>query len=140
MFEALTWDSQFFNRRIGAMKGPWVPEAVSADVSDARARGYDYLTARPPVGDAAAVRALERSGFYLTDIGVTWSSSIDQYSRGQANGAGSAREATEADLPWLREAAATLFVQSRFYHDPFYSTAAANRMHSARIETSRCWI
>ena len=136
MFEPLTWDSQFFNRRIGAMKGPWIPAAVSADVNEARAHGYDYLTARPPVDDAAAVRALEQAGFYLTDIGVTWSSSIDQYSRGPANGAGSSRAATEADLPWLRDAAATLFVQSRFYHDPFYSTAAANRMHSAWIENS----
>lgn len=136
MFEPLTWDSDFFKRRIGTVKGPWTRDTIAADVAKARSSGFDYLTARPPVDDAAAVRAVEQSGFYLTDVGVTWSSRVDDYLRRHDGGAGSARAAGESDLPWLRDAAMTLFAQSRFYHDPFYSTAAANRMHAAWIENS----
>jgi ribosomal protein S18 acetylase RimI-like enzyme len=136
MLEPLAWDSTFFNRRIGAVKGPWTEAAVGADVAAARAQGYDYLTARPPVDDAAAVRAVEQAGFYLTDIGVTWSSNVDRYLGENPAADGGIRAAAEGDLEWLRPSASALFVQSRFYHDPFYSAAAANRMHAAWIENS----
>ena len=136
MFEPLAWDSDFFKRRIAAVKGPWTREAVASDVHQARSAGYDYLTARPPADDAAAMRAVEESGFYLTDIGVTWATNVGQYLRRRDDPAGRARTATESDLPWLRDAATALFTQSRFYHDPFYSPVAANRMHAAWIENS----
>lgn len=137
MLEPLTWDSEFFGRKIGAVVSTWTPESVHHDLAAARAEGYDYLISRPPVEDAAAIRALEQAGFYLTDLGVTWSTSVGGYLAEVDRGAtGAARPATEADIPWLSRAASSLFPLSRFYHDPFYSKADADRLHEAWLANS----
>ena len=136
MLEPLAWDSTFFKRRIGTITGPWTADAVAADVAAARTQGYDYLTSRPPVNDGAAVRAVEQSGFYLTDVGVTWSSGVAEYLHRHDISTEGARVAKDDDLAWLRPAAKALFVQSRFYHDPFYPRSAADRMHVAWLENS----
>ena len=137
MIEPLNWDSEFFGRKIGALTRAWQPESVKDDLAAARAQGYDYLLSRPPVDDAAAIRALEASGFYLTDLGVTWVGDVDRYLR-TADGqpAMPARPATEADVPWLSRTASNLFPLSRFYHDPFYSKADADRLHEAWLANS----
>lgn len=137
MVEPLTWDSEFFGRRIGAVTQTWTPDSVHADLASARQQGYDYLISRPPVEDAAAVRALEHGGFYLTDLGVTWHSAVDRYFQdADRSPVASARPATEADIPWLQEVAMALFPLSRFYHDPFYSKADADRLHAAWLANS----
>lgn len=136
MVEALAWDSDFFGRRIGAITGTWTAESVAHDLAAARQQGYDYLISRPPVEDAAAVRALEHGGFYLTDLGVTWFTSVKQYLRDADRPSAAARHATEADIPWLQGAAVSLFPLSRFYHDPFYSRADADRLHAAWLANS----
>ena len=136
MLEPLAWDSMFFKRRIGTITGPWTVDGVAADVAAARTQRYDYLTSRPPMADGVAVRAVEQSGFYLTDVGVTWSTGVEEYLHRHDLSTAAARVATDGDLAWLRLAATTLFVQSRFYHDPFYPQAAADRMHVAWLENS----
>jgi dTDP-4-amino-4,6-dideoxy-D-galactose acyltransferase len=137
MIEPLTWDSEFFGRKIGALAQAWTPAGVAADVAAARQQGYDYLISRPPVEDAAAVRALEQGGFYLTDLGVTWHSDVARYLQGAGRSATAhARPAGEADIPWLQQAATVLFPLSRFYHDPFYSKADADRLHAAWLANS----
>jgi dTDP-4-amino-4,6-dideoxy-D-galactose acyltransferase len=135
MVEPLNWDSEFFGRRIGAVTQAWTAESVARDLASARAQGYHYLISRPPVADAAAIRTLERAGFYLTDLGVTWHSEVGRYLQG-ADRATTARAATEADIPWLQQAARVLFPLSRFYHDPFYSTADADRLHAEWLANS----
>ena len=118
MLEPLQWDSEFFGRKIAALTQVWTPAGVKADVAAAREQGYDYLISRPPVEDAAAIRALEHAGFYLTDLGVTWASGVAAYLDGADRGtAAAARHATEADIPWLQRTASRLFPLSRFYHD-----------------------
>jgi dTDP-4-amino-4,6-dideoxy-D-galactose acyltransferase len=136
MVEPLNWDSEFFGRRIGAVTTTWTPESVAEDLAAARQQHYHYLISRPPVENAAAVRALEQGGFYLTDLGVTWFSNVKQYLREADQPAAAARHATEADIPWLQEAAVALFPLSRFYHDPFYSKADADRLHAAWLANS----
>lgn len=136
MLEPLHWDSEFFGRRIGAVTGMWTPESVASDIASARQEHYDYLISRPPVDNAAAVRALEHGGFYLTDLGVTWSSNVKHYLREADRPDPSARHATEADIPWLQSAAVSLFPLSRFYHDPFYSKDDADRLHAAWLANS----
>jgi dTDP-4-amino-4,6-dideoxy-D-galactose acyltransferase len=136
MIEPLTWDSEFFGRKIGALTRSWQPESVKADVAAARQQGYDYLVSRPPVEDAAAIRALEAAGFYLTDLGVTWSGGVDASLGSIGKEVATARPATDADIPWLSRTAANLFPLSRFYHDPFYSKADADRLHEAWLANS----
>ena len=137
MIEHLTWDSEFFGRRIGALTKTWTPDSITTDLAAARAAGYDYLVSRPPVENAAAIRALEAAGFYLTDLGVTWVGDVGAHLRdADRETARAVRHATDADIPWLSKTASTLFPLSRFYHDPFYSKADADRLHEAWLANS----
>jgi dTDP-4-amino-4,6-dideoxy-D-galactose acyltransferase len=138
MVEALTWDSQFFGRRIGVLAGGLTSIAsVSADLAAAAAAGFVYVICRPPVEDAAAVQTLERAGFYLTDVGVTWSSEVGRYlRRAEPVAPGRVRLAVASDVPRLSSEATTLFRRSRFYHDPFFSTDDADRLHAAWLANS----
>lgn len=138
MIDLLKWDSEFFGRKMGALTGELAsPEAVASDLSTAAANGFQYLICRPPVDDAAAIRTLERSGFYLTDVGVTWSSDAAAYlARTAPVLAGSVRTATVADVPKLSAEAVKLFRRSRFYSDPFFTIADADRLHAEWLANS----
>jgi GNAT superfamily N-acetyltransferase len=133
----LGWDSTFFNRKIGALSGALSAESsVVADLAAARAEGFEYLVCRPPVQDAAAIRTLERAGFYLTDVGVVWSSRADGYLQRNPAPRPGVRQATQDDLPLLAEHAVKLFRLSRFYSDPFFTEADADRLHVAWLTNS----
>jgi GNAT superfamily N-acetyltransferase len=133
----LGWDSSFFNRKIGVLSGDLASAAaVTADLTSARGDGYQYLTCRPPVDDAAAIRTLERAGFYLTDVGVTWSSTVADYLKRNTAPPTAVRHATVDDLPLLSEHAVKLFRRSRFYSDPFFTEADADRLHVAWLANS----
>lgn len=138
MVDVIQWDSEFFGRKIGTLGGDLSSaEAVSADLDAAAAAGFDYVICRPPVEDAAIVRTLERAGFYLTDIGVTWSSAVEAYLRNaDRQSASGARLAVASDVPRLAAEATTLFRRSRFYHDPFFSADEADRLHAAWLANS----
>lgn len=137
MVDLLTWDSEFFGRKMGALAGsPISPKSVADDLAAAAAAGYQYLLCRPSPQDAAAVKTLERAGFYLTDVGVTWSSPTQAYLDRATPLDGAIRAATVADVPVLSAAAQTLFRNSRFYHDPFFSAADADRLHAAWLANS----
>lgn len=132
----LVWDSDFFKRKIGSLTGALTEAAISASLASARADGFEYLICRPPVDDAAAIRALEAEGFYLTDVGVTWASSPSAYLARHAPASAAVRHATTDDLPLLSEHAVTLFRRSRFYSDPFFTEADADRLHVAWLANS----
>ena len=137
MVEPLNWDSDFFGRKIGVLMGNLrSAEAVSAALDAAAAAGFVYIICRPSVDDAAAVRTLERAGFYLTDIGVTWSSEVEMYLRRAAPIVADARVAVASDVPRLSAEAMTLFRNSRFYHDPFFSADEADRLHAVWLANS----
>jgi len=133
----LSWDTDFFQRKIGVLTGDLSsPLAVASDLAAARADGFAYLTCRPPVDDASAIRTLERAGFYLTDVGVTWSANAAAYLARSTPASGAVRHATAADLPLLSAHAVKLFRRSRFYGDPFFSEADADRLHVAWLANS----
>ena len=138
MIDLLTWDSQFFGRKMGVLTGPIGPtEVVSASLAAASHQGFEYVVCRPPVEDAAAIRALEQAGLYLTDVGVTWSSDAPAYlKRWPAVAEGSVRHATADDVPQLSDEAMKLFRRSRFYGDPFFTEADADRLHAAWLANS----
>jgi dTDP-4-amino-4,6-dideoxy-D-galactose acyltransferase len=137
MIDALQWDSEFFGRKIGVLTGDLAsPASVASDLASAEAEGFTYLICRPSVEDSEAVRTLERSGFYLTDVGVTWSSDAETYLRKTAPAPAGIRMATIADVPQLSTEAMTLFRRSRFYSDPFFTIAEADRLHAAWLANS----
>lgn len=138
MIELLAWDSDFFGRKIGVLSGNLSsPDAVAADLERAAAAGFEYVLSRPAVADALAVHTLGRAGFYLTDVGVTWISDVTRYlNRVQPDLPGLARSATTTDVPGLADEAMKLFRQSRFYHDPFFSTDEADRLHAEWMANS----
>lgn len=136
MVDLLTWDSEFFGRKMGVVTGPLSRASVAQAITIATSEAYEYLVCRPSVDDAAAIHALERGGFYLTDVGVTWSSPAKAYLDRADVIPSSIRAATPADVPMLSAAAQTLFHNSRFYHDPFFSVDDANRLHAAWLANS----
>ena len=138
MVDILTWDSDFFGRKMGVLTGTLSsPESVAGDLATAAREGFEYLVCRPPVEDAAAIRILEGAGFYLTDVGVTWSTDAAAYvQRSPAVSKGAIRLATAADVPRLSAEAITLFRRSRFYSDPFFSVDEADRFHAAWLANS----
>ncbi|HWI16887.1 MAG TPA: GNAT family N-acetyltransferase [Vicinamibacterales bacterium] len=136
MVEILTWDTAFFGRKIGMLTGELRSRVAVADELDrARREDFAYLICRPPVDDGLAIHTLEQAGFYLTDVGVTWVSDAGRYLAG-ATSPRLVRHATEADLPLLTGEAVKLFRRSRFYSDPFFSEAEADRLHVAWLENS----
>ncbi len=138
MIDVIKWDSDFFGRQMGALTGPIASsEAVSVELAAAARDGFVYVVCRPPVEDAAAIRSLEQAGFYLTDIGVTWASDSAAYlGRWPEVAEGAVRHATVEDVPKLSAEATTLFRNSRFYNDPFFSVTEADRLHSSWLANS----
>jgi dTDP-4-amino-4,6-dideoxy-D-galactose acyltransferase len=133
----LQWDTDFFKKKIGVLSGELSSErAVADDLAAARTDGYAYLTCRPGVEDAVAIRTLERAGFYLTDVGVTWSSETARYLSAATEPTGAVRLATADDLPLLSAEAVKLFRRSRFYSDPFFTESDADRLHVAWLTNS----
>lgn len=136
MVELLAWDTEFFGRKMGVLHGAAASlDMLSSELDRARRDGYVYLVCRPPVDDAEAIRTLERAGFYLTDVGVTWAAGVTAALEHAAPATG-VRSATASDLPLLRAQAVKLFRRSRFYADPFFTVADADRLHVAWLENS----
>lgn len=137
MIRALEWDSQFFRRRIGVLDGELTAATIASEVASAGAAGFEYLQCRLPTSDLPSVQMLERAGFYLTDIGAIWTTSpASHLERAGPMPATTGRLATMADAPLLVRHAATMFRDSRFYHDPFFSTDDADRLHAAWVTNS----
>jgi dTDP-4-amino-4,6-dideoxy-D-galactose acyltransferase len=100
-----------------------------------------YLLAR----DLATVRAAEDAGFRSVDVRVTFEREVEPAR------APSLRDATPADLPWLRAEAARAFTDSRFWNDPgfprdrcaaLYETWIENELrdHVVRVKDGGGWV
>jgi dTDP-4-amino-4,6-dideoxy-D-galactose acyltransferase len=141
IIKELKWDSAFFGRKIGALK------ATSDDLSTvkealikAKKIGFAYLTCRLTVQDTGLIRHLESNGFYLTDIGVTLETATRRYyqqgKQSRPTKQKAIKAATREDIPALQKYITSLFPESRFYHDPFFSREDADRLYRAWIENS----
>ena len=138
MVDVLGFDSAFFGRKMGVLSGDLASAGqVASELATAREQCFEYLICRPAVEDATAIRTLEAAGFYLTDVGVTWSSDAQAYlSKAAPVPVGAIRLATTADVPRLSAEAVTLFRRSRFYSDPFFTTEEADRLHAVWLANS----
>lgn len=141
MIEELAWDSQLFKRKIGVVTDLQESgSGVAGILEAARTQGFSYLLCRLEEQKTSLISLLESFGFYLSDIGVTLAQDTsgppDDDVRGEGAPGHPVSEAGTGDIPALREMAASLFLESRFYNDPFYSREEADRMFQEWIENS----
>jgi len=141
MIQELHWDTAFFKKKIGTLivdsgKAP----KLSRTLEKARNAGFHYLTFKTTSFDAPVIQALESGGFYLTDIGITFTADADILLSAVLPNAmrwkKSLRVAEPKDIPMLRKLIKGLFIQSRFYHDLFFSKKEADNLYQQWIENS----
>ena len=138
MLQELTWDSTVVGRRMGIVKYDSAdPDALDVDLIAARAGAYKYLVCKPNIRDRSSIRLLCSRGFYLSDQGVTWAMPTAQYASPAADSVdATVRTALPPDIPELQALMPALFLESRFYNDPFFSKEEADRVHIEWISNS----
>lgn len=141
MIKELVWDTVFFKKRIGELTiSSGKPYSVETDIKKARANGFKYIICRLNSQQTADIKLLESSRFYLSDIGVTWAIRTGDFLCNKKNKdlgiKWSIRAAADKDIPGLKKISKSLFADSRFYNDPFYSKREADRLYMTWIENS----
>jgi dTDP-4-amino-4,6-dideoxy-D-galactose acyltransferase len=131
--EPLEWDSALFGRKMGVLQSAaGVAFDAERAVEAARAQGYQYIVCRPSIEDGPLIHALGLARFYLSDQGLTWATAV----RADARIDPAVVPATDADIPSLQQLIRFMFRDSRFYHDPFFSTDDAEMLHQEWIKNS----
>ncbi|MFA6055798.1 MAG: GNAT family N-acetyltransferase [Thermodesulfovibrionales bacterium] len=141
MIKELNWDSGLIKRKIGRLTIRLENlSSLKKGLKLAEAEGFQYLLCRLASQDTKVIRALESEGFYLTDIGVTFGIETTGFLTRNINRGRKIADiittATEKDIPGLKKLIPSLFPESRFYHDPFYSKEEADNLYRAWIENS----
>jgi len=130
VIQELTWDTEFFGRKIGTI--PVVASAGEADalLEKARQQEFRYLISRLSPTEIASVQILEQKGFYTTDIGIVWHRSLQDIESPRVL----AREGTKDDNTIVQQISAGIFREGRFYKDPFFSREEADRLYRTWAE------
>ncbi|MDH5203052.1 MAG: GNAT family N-acetyltransferase [Nitrospirota bacterium] len=141
MINELTWDSDFFKRRIGELKiVSKSPRKIEFALKNAKLNNFKYIICKIPSQHTALIKTLENLGFYLSDIGVTWAIETDKFLYKDKIRSSLIRKslkiATEKDISMLKKMIKSLFLESRFYSDPFFSKDEADRLYQVWIENS----
>lgn len=125
----LSWDSDFFGKRIGRINGSRL-DAARLDAVNAWCdeQHIDCLYFLADSADAVTVRTAEDGGFRLQDIRLTFAAHkpADAASDSEItlNGRESGvfiRPSRPEDLATLHETARHAYIHSRFYNDPHFS-------------------
>lgn len=141
MIKELKWDSAFFRKKIGeiVIASP-KPSRIKEILREIERGEFDYLTCKIRSHNASLNRLLESAGFYLTDIGVTLAAKTGAFLQRNLSGdliiGGSIREAGCRDIPMLKSMSKSLFTESRYYSDPFFSKKEADRLYQIWVENS----
>ena len=146
MIKELTWDSAIFKRKIGELiPVSRKPSDIRNVLKKAKDNDFEYLTCRIKSQDTMFFRLLETLGFYVTDIGVILAIKTGSFFRKnlqrelkirKSKIRKSIKVATCADIPMLKRLVRSLFLESRFYDDPFFTKDEADRLYEAWIENS----
>jgi dTDP-4-amino-4,6-dideoxy-D-galactose acyltransferase len=141
MIKELAWDSTFFQRKIGALFFTSQKHSqIKSGIERAKREGFRYILCKLKSQDTRHIQILESLGFYLTDIGITFivepENFLYRYVGKNINTAKSVQIATDNDILTLKKIITSMFPESRFYHDPFFSRKEADRMYQAWIENS----
>jgi GNAT superfamily N-acetyltransferase len=136
----MPWDSSFFGKKIGELHiNHASPDTIGESVEQAKNDGFRYLLCKVALPDTSIIMALETNGFYLADIAVTWHINMLNR-RGQETtpreSAADIRLSTERDIPMAGAMAKSMFIDSRFYNDPFFTKEEADKLYQAWIENS----
>jgi dTDP-4-amino-4,6-dideoxy-D-galactose acyltransferase len=140
MIQELAWDSTLLEKKIGLLEiSSAKASSLNAAMKTAATKGFVYVTCKIPGQDIRLTRLLESCGFYLSDIGITWQKDLEQMTVeniGNHAVPDTIRIAGEHDIPKLRKMSRSLFTESRFYHDPFFSRNEADRIYEEWVENS----
>ncbi len=133
MIKELTWDSEFFGRKIGKLTDvPAEETLLKKELNRASRQHFVYLTCRLGADEIMNVQRLQRHGFYMTDVGIVW----EKRPAGLKKTRIPVREGTLSDAEMLRKIASGLFSDGRFYCDPFFTREEADRLYQAWAENS----
>lgn len=139
-FSREAFDSDVLGLEIGRVVEAWGPSAeahlalLGELVTRARGLGYDQVLRRVPIRHLAEVWALERSGFELMDVGLTFARRTRGPVQPPAHQDLVVRPATAEDVEQIVEGMATLNWGSRFESDPAYP---ADRVRDLRARWLR---
>ncbi len=139
MVKKLVWDSLFFKRNIGELKFPSKKISnLETILEKAKADGFKYIVCKLSPQQISLCGLLESSGFYLSDIGITWSIEIKRFLSGKRSLKTDlhVRAASDRDIPELQKISRSLFTHSRFYNDPFFTKKEADAFYRKWIENS----
>ncbi len=135
MIKHLEWDSKLLKKNIGEIKDiPIKEEIIKEHIDEAKNRSYKYLIIRLKDFKCSELLLLTKYGFYISDIGITLKASLKEIVTTQNKY--SIREATQEDIESLKRLIPGLFIQSRFYNDPFFSKRDADLIFLKWIENS----
>jgi ribosomal protein S18 acetylase RimI-like enzyme len=121
--DLLTWDSEFFGRKIGSVRGTRLNAAQMTEVMRwAEEVNVDclYLLADPT--DPETIRLAERNQFYFQSVRMVLERSLqtlDDILLPPAEGI-TLRSGTPSDLPHLRPIARSAYHLTRFFTDPCF--------------------
>ncbi len=132
MIRELTWDSNFFKRKIGRLTKIPSGDVLQKLIHRALKDNYHYLTCRFELNRVSGIQLLEKYGFYVTDCGVVW----EKRAGAALEPAITLREANIKDAAMLKKISRGLFKDGRFYNDPFFKYEEAERLYQAWIDSS----
>lgn len=144
MINELIWDSKLLNRKIGELKvDSESPPQLETVIEEAKKDEFKYIICKLQSQQTTLIKLLESLGFYLSDIGVTWEVKSDKFLYKNMNESSDIRNirkiikiATKKDISVLKEMVKSLFLESRFYNDPFFSKEEADNIYQMWIENS----
>jgi dTDP-4-amino-4,6-dideoxy-D-galactose acyltransferase len=133
-FERAAFDSDIFGFSIGrvtrcdANDPAALAQLHASAIERARAEGLSLLWRTVLAEHRAEVAALERTGYGLVDVGVTFDHDLRGVAPALHPGEGF-RVADERDVERIVATSATLFRTSRYYNDPALSIEGADEVH-----------
>lgn len=133
LVEPLRWDTEFFGFPIGrATLQDATPATLRSIDAEARDLGIEclYGALGPVDGDTASL--VQMFGHRLVEVAIAFGRPAVPFTPKPT--ASKVRRGTEADLPLLEDAIATLAPWSRFATDPRFGADAARRMFRAWVE------
>lgn len=129
MIRRLAWESEFFGFDIAQLEFNEGASDLTIVDRFLALHPNALVQAIVPIGEIRLANLLERNGFCLADIKVSFQIEV----AAERRAAVTARVASHEDIPELRELAADLFVDSRFFH-PAFPEEKARLLYSSWIE------
>ena len=130
----LEWDSSFFGRRIGRVRGErFSPGDMARILEWCVAKRIDCLYLLAASNDTQAVAVVEQHGFHFVDIRMALERALEPVS---TEAGGNVRLARPSDVDALRQTARSSFRDSRFYYDSGFERSRCDELYATWIEKS----